>query len=56
MNDIFEAFEKLNELLECLIEEYKQDKNPETLRLIKDCFGLCFRLGRIANGFGKEKD
>ncbi len=50
------AEEKLLELLECLIEEYQAKKNPETMKAIKTCLNLCFRLGRIMNGFGKEAE
>ena len=56
MNDIFKAKEKLDELLECLIEEYARTKNPEILKLIKDWFDLCLKLGGILNGFKKEEN
>ncbi len=54
MKDIFEAKERLEELLECLIEEYTKTKNPELLKSIRECSNLCFRLGRILQGFGME--
>ena len=54
MKDIFEAKEKLDELCECLIEEYVRTKNPEVLKSIKECSAFCFRLGRILHGFGLE--
>lgn len=56
MTDLFDAKEKLEELLECLIKEYQAEKNSELLKSIKICNDLCFRFGRIIEGFGKEAD
>ena len=56
MKDLFEVFENLSKTLECLIEDYRINPNPETMKLIKEFLGLILRLGKILNGYGTEAD